>query len=89
MESKLYVLAMDIRNTNQVNDIHLTNIRSEPAIVNKSQIAIGTLFEMYRTSHLQDEGKLMNTFNLFLINTKIKVLSKHYDTHYSFFFSVG
>ena len=67
MDSKLYVLAMDIRNKYQIDDIHLTNIRSEPAIPDKSRIVKGTLFEMYRTSHLQEEGKLMNALNLFLI----------------------
>ena len=66
MDSKLYVLAMDISNTNQINDIHLTSIRSEPAILNKRRIVIGTLIEVYRTSHLREEGKLMNSFSVAL-----------------------
>ena len=69
LDSKLYVLVMDISNTNQINDIHLTSIRSEPAILNKSRIVIGTLIEVYRTSHIREEGKLMNSFSLCLIKT--------------------
>ena len=88
LDSKLYVLVMDISNTNQINDIHLTSIRSEPAILNKRRIVIGTLIEVYRTSHLREAGKLMNSFILCLIKT-IKALSKLYDTQYSFFFSIG
>ena len=42
-----------------INDVRSTNIGSEIAILNKSRIAIGNLFEMYRTTHIQEEGKLM------------------------------
>ena len=74
---------MDISNTNQINNIHLTNIRSEPAILNKSRIVIGTLIEAYRTSHLREEGKLMNSFSLCLIKNDKGVIQA---LRYSIFF---
>ena len=61
---------MEKRSIKQIKDFHSTNIKSELAIINKSRITIGTLFEMYRTNHIQEEGELMNIFTVFLIKKR-------------------
>ena len=70
LDSKLFVLAMEKRSVKQIKDFHSTIIRPEPAMINRSRIAIGTLFEMYRTNHIQEEGELMYICTVFLIKKK-------------------